>query len=73
MGLRRAKTTVKGLLNRTTGIIGTILGLILAIVGVYFWATGHPRRGPVLLAVGVVILAFGAYAYMTSAKAKGAM
>lgn len=66
---------MKGLLNRTTGIIGTVLGLILAILGGYLWfgPTTHHKLGPGFLVVGIIILAFGAYAYMTSAKAKGAM
>ncbi|GEM_PF-1525926 len=67
---------MKALLNRTTGIIGTVLGLIVAIVGIYFWffaRAHHPVRGPVLLVVGILILAFGAWAYMTSIKAKAAI
>ncbi len=64
------------MLNRTTGIIGTILGLILAILGIYLWFLStpvHHKLGPGFLVVGIIILAFGAYAYMSSAKAKGAM
>lgn len=62
------------MLNRTTGIIGTALGLILAIIGAFAWfGLQHHKIGPGLLVLGIIILAFGAYAYMTSAKAKGAM
>jgi len=64
------------MLSRTTGIIGTVLGLILAILGIYLWfisAVPHHKLGPGFLVLGIILLAFGAYAYMTSAKAKGAM
>ena len=56
------------LLNKNTGIGGLVLGLILALAGVYFWASGHGLRGPVLLVVGVVMLAVGGYAFMASSK-----
>jgi uncharacterized membrane protein len=62
--------------NRVTGIIGTVLGLILAIAGIYFWFISNPAHhkvGPAALVVGIILLAFGAWAYMGSAKAKGAM
>ena len=62
---------MSNLLNRTNGIIGTVVGLILAIIGAFTWfALGHHKLGPAILVVGVIILAFGVYAYMTSAKAK---
>lgn len=61
---------------RITGIIGTALGLILAIFGVYLWFISNPvhhKLGPGMLVVGVVLLAVGAFAYTRSAKPKGAM
>lgn len=59
------------MLNRTSGIIGTVVGLILAIIGAFTWfSLGHHKLGPGLLVVGIIILAFGIYAYMTSMKAK---
>jgi uncharacterized membrane protein YccC len=60
------------MLNRTSGIIGTVVGLILAILGAFTWfSLGHHKLGPGLLVVGIIVLAFGIYAYMTSVKAKG--
>ena len=62
---------MSNLLNRTNGIIGTVVGLILAIVGIYFFAAGsHHKIGLGLLVVGIIVLAFGVYAYMTSMRAK---
>ena len=61
--------------NRVTGIIGTVLGLILAIFGVYLWfisAVPHHKLGPIFLVVGIILLAFGAWAYVGSARAKTA-
>lgn len=59
------------MLNRTSGIIGTVVGLILAIVGAFTWfSLGHHKLGPGLLVLGIIVLAFGIYAYMTSMKAK---
>jgi hypothetical protein len=54
--------------NRTTGIYCLVIGVIIAIAGVYFWTSGHGTRGPVLLVVAVVVLAFGGYAFMASSK-----
>ncbi len=54
--------------NRTTGIYCLVIGVIVAIAGVYFWASGHSARGPVLLVVAVVVLAVGVYALITSSK-----
>jgi hypothetical protein len=59
---------MNNLLNKNTGIGGLVLGLIIAIAGAYFWVSGHGLRGPVLLVVGVVMLAFGGYAFMASSK-----
>jgi hypothetical protein len=60
--------------SRATGLIGSALGLILAIIGGYVWfGLSHHKLGPGLLVVGIILLAFGAWAYMGSAKAKGAM
>ena len=60
------------MLNRTSGIIGTVVGLILAIVGAFtLFSLGHHKIGAGLLVVGVIVLVFGIYAYMTSVKAKG--
>lgn len=60
------------MLNRTSGIIGTVVGLILAILGAFTWfSLGHHKLGPALLVVGIIVLVFGIYAYMTSVKAKG--
>jgi len=59
---------MSNLLNRNAGIGSLVLGLIVAIAGVYFWVSGHGLRGPVLLVVGVVLLAFGVYAFMASSK-----
>ena len=59
--------------SRATGIIGTVLGLILAILGVYLWFLStpvHHKLGPGFLVVGIILLAFGTWAYMGSAKAK---
>lgn len=54
--------------NRTTSIYCLVVGVIIALAGVFFWVSGHGVRGPVLLVVGVVILAFGGYAFMASSK-----
>ena len=59
---------MNNLLNKNTGIGGLVLGLIIALAGVYFLVSGHGVRGPVLLVVGVVMLAFGGYAFMASSK-----
>ncbi|HLV99801.1 MAG TPA: hypothetical protein VKT82_14110 [Ktedonobacterales bacterium] len=61
--------------SRLVGIIGTVLGLILAILGVYLWfisSVPHHKLGPAFLVVGVILLAFGAWAYVGSARAKAA-
>ena len=54
--------------NRNTGIYCLVIGVIIAIAGVFFWVTGHGVRGPILLVVAVVVLAFGGYAFMSSKK-----
>ena len=57
------------LLTRTNGLIGTVVGLILALVGVVsLLALGHHKIGIGLIVVGVLVLAAGAYAFMTSSK-----
>jgi uncharacterized membrane protein YccC len=59
--------------SRLTGIIGTVLGLILAILGVYLWfisSSPHHKLGPAFLVVGIILLAFGAWAYMGSTRTK---
>ncbi len=61
--------------SRLTGIIGSVLGLILAILGVYLWfisSVPHHKLGPIFLVVGIILLAFGAWAYMGSARARAA-
>jgi protein-S-isoprenylcysteine O-methyltransferase Ste14 len=61
--------------SRVTGIIGTVLGLILAILGVFLWFLStpvHHKLGPGFLVVGIILLAFGAWAYRGSAKARAA-
>ncbi len=61
------------MLNKTTGMAGLVIGLVLAIVGGITWfGLHHHKLGPGLLVLGVVVLAVGAYAYMTSAKPAGA-
>ena len=58
------------LLTRTNGLIGTVVGLILALVGVVaLVALGHHKAGIGLLVVGVILLGVGVYAFMTSPKA----
>lgn len=60
--------------SRTLGLIGSALGLILAIIGGFVWfGLSHHKLGPGILVVGIIILAFGAWSYMGSAKAKGAV
>ena len=61
------------LLTRTNGLIGTVVGLLLALVGLVAWlALNHHKAGIGLLAVGVILLALGLYAFLTSARAKAA-
>ena len=59
-------------MNCTTGIIATVSGLILALIGVFAWLSyGQPIIGIGLLVLGLLDLAFGAFAYRTSVQAKG--
>lgn len=61
------------MLTRTNGLIGTIVGLVLALVGVVsLLALNHHKIGLGLLIVGVLVLAVGVYAFMTSSKASQA-
>jgi flagellar basal body-associated protein FliL len=61
------------MLTKMNGLIGTVIGLILAIVGAFFWfSLGHHKLGPGLLVIGILILAFGIYAYMAGSKNAGA-
>ncbi|HEY7347381.1 MAG TPA: hypothetical protein VH599_03610 [Ktedonobacterales bacterium] len=55
---------------RATGIIGTVLGLILAIIGVYLLISAGGVFSIIVLVVGVVLLVLGAFAYRGSAKAR---
>ena len=60
------------MLTRTNGIIGTVVGLILALVGVVTLVVlSHHKIGAGLLVVGVIVLAVGIYAYVAGPKAKG--
>ena len=57
------------LLTKTNGMIGALLGIILAIVGVVLWvATSHHKTGIGLLVIGVIVLAVGGYAYMAAGR-----
>ena len=61
------------LLTKTNGMIGALLGIIVAIVGVIVWvATSHHKTGIGLLVIGIIILAVGGYAYMTAGKTASA-
>jgi hypothetical protein len=56
-------------LTKTNGMIGALLGIIVALVGVVFWvATSHHKTGIGLLVIGVLLLAVGGYAYMAGGK-----
>jgi uncharacterized membrane protein YdjX (TVP38/TMEM64 family) len=56
---------------RFLGIIGTALGLILAIFGIYFLiSAGSSTVSIVVLVVGVLLLALGAWAYRGSARTR---
>ena len=60
--------------SRALGLISSALGLILALIGGFVWfSLNHHKLGPGILVVGIILLAFGAWAYMGSTKAKGAM
>lgn len=60
--------------SRAVGLVGSALGLILAIIGAFVWfGLSHHKLGPGILVIGIIILAFGAWSYMGSTKAKGAM
>ncbi len=59
---------------RATGIIGTVLGLILAILGVYLLISSSGGTIAIgILVVGVILLIIGAFAYRGSARAKSAV
>ena len=61
------------LLTKTNGMIGALLGIIVAIVGVILWvATSHHKTGIGLLVIGIIILAVGAYAYLAAGKTASA-
>jgi len=61
------------MLTKMNGMIGTIVGIILAIVGVLTsFLLGHHKIGAGLLVIGVLILAFGIYAYMAGSKTTSA-
>jgi uncharacterized protein YacL len=61
------------MLNKTTGMAGLVIGLILAIVGAITWfGLNHHKLGPGLLVLGVIVLAVGGYAFMASGKTAGA-
>ena len=53
---------------RLLGIIGSALGLILAILGVYFLISSGGTLSIVVLVVGILILALGGWAYRGSAR-----
>lgn len=56
---------------RFLGIIGTALGLILAIFGIYFMiSAGSSTVSIVVLVVGILLLVLGAWAYRGSARAR---
>jgi hypothetical protein len=61
------------MLTRTNGIIGVVVGLILALVGVVtFVAMSHHKIGAGLLVVGLIVLAVGIYAYVAGPKGRTA-
>ena len=61
------------MLNKTTGMAGLVIGLILAAAGAFTWfGLNHHKLGPGLLVLGVVVLAVGVYAYMTTNNPSGA-
>lgn len=54
----------------TNGLIGTVVGLILALVGVVtLIAFNHRKIGIGLLAAGMLVLAVGVNAFITNSKA----
>lgn len=56
-------------LTKTNGMIGALLGIVVALVGVVFWvATSHHKTGIGLLVIGVILLAVGGYAYLAAGK-----
>ncbi len=55
---------------RILGLVGSALGLILAILGIAFLISTGNTLGIIVLVVGVVLLALGAWAYRGSTKAK---
>ncbi len=61
------------MLTKTNGMIGALLGIIVAIAGVVVYLTTvHHKTALGLLVIGVLLLAAGGYVYMTKGKAAGA-
>lgn len=57
---------------RILGLVGSALGLILAILGVAFLVSTGNSIGIVILVVGILLLALSAWAYRGSARARSA-
>lgn len=58
------------MLTKTNGMIGALVGLLVALAGVVVWvSTVHHKTGLGLLVIGIIILAAGGYAYMAAGKA----
>jgi hypothetical protein len=59
------------MLTRTNGMIGTILGIVVALAGVVFWvATSRHKTGIGLLVIGLIILGAGGYAHVAAGKSE---
>ena len=57
--------------TRTNGLIGAVVGLVLALVGLVAWlALNHHKAGIGLLVVGVLLLGLGIYAVVSSGRAQ---
>jgi protein-S-isoprenylcysteine O-methyltransferase Ste14 len=62
----------KGMLNRTNGVIGAVVGVILALAGVVsLFALNHHTIGRGLLILGVIVLAVGIFAFIAGGRVKG--